>query len=109
MFSHIIELTAKPGQAQLLVAAIHDRAIPEVIKQAEGFIDQIVLVSTTDPEHVTAISFWNSKESGDRFFQHGFREVSAITAPFLSAKPESHQFSVAASTNGNIRACDDKE
>ncbi|MBZ5507117.1 MAG: antibiotic biosynthesis monooxygenase [Acidobacteriia bacterium] len=108
MFSHIIELTAKPGQAKLLVSALRTRAIPEVIKQAEGFIDQIILISATEPEHVTAISFWKSRESGDRFFQHGFREVSAITAPFLSAKPESHEFSVAASTNDCIRPSEDK-
>jgi quinol monooxygenase YgiN len=108
MVSHIIELTAKPGQAELLVAAIHNRAIPEVIQHAAGFVDQIVLVSATDPEHVSAISFWTSKESGDQFFQNGFKEVSAITAPFLSAKPEAYEFIVVASTNDRIRASNEK-
>ena len=109
MFSHIIELTAKPGEAKLLVSAIRTRAIPEVIQQAEGFIDQIVLISATNPDHVSAISFWKSRESGDHFFQHGFREVSEITTPFLRAKPESHEFSVAASTNDRILASEDND
>jgi heme-degrading monooxygenase HmoA len=108
MFSHIIELTAKPGQAKLLVSALRARAIPEVIKKAEGFIDQIVLISATDPDHVTAISFWKSQESGDRFFQHGFSEVSAITAPYLNAKPKSRECSVATSTNDRIRPSEDQ-
>jgi heme-degrading monooxygenase HmoA len=103
MFSHIIELTAKPGQALGLVAAIRDRAIPEVIMPAEGFVDQIVLMSDSDPDHVTSISFWRSKEYADRFFQTGFREVSILTAPFLDAEPESHEFSVEVSTNDDIR------
>jgi quinol monooxygenase YgiN len=104
MFSHIIELTAKPGQSGLLVAAIRDRAIPEIIIKAEGFIDEIVLVSQTNPDRVTAISFWDSKECGDLFFQTGFHEVTAMTAPFLSDKPESYELSVGASTNDRILA-----
>lgn len=110
MFSHIIELTAKPGQAGLLIAAIRDHAIPEVITPAEGFVDQIVLQSETLPDYVTSISFWETKEDGDRFFQDGFHKVAAITAPFVSARPESYELSVEISTNDRIRtaACTPK-
>ena len=102
MHSHIIELTAKSGQATALVNIIRDRAIPEIIRGSEGFIDEIVLLSDTDPNHVTAISFWKSKDDGDRFFANGFAQVSAMTQPYLSAKPERHGFIVGASTNDSI-------
>lgn len=108
MFSHIIELTAKPGQAGQLIAAIRDHAIPEIITKSEGFVDQIVLVSATDPNLISAISFWQSKDAGDAFFQNGFQKVSVITAPFLSAKPTALEFSVGASTNDHIRPNDDQ-
>jgi hypothetical protein len=95
-------LSAKPGQASALVNIIRDRAIPEIIRRSAGFIDEIVLLSDTDPNHVSAISFWRSKQDGDLFFQNGFAQVSAMTQPYLSAKPERHGFIVGASTNDNI-------
>lgn len=103
MYSHIIELTAKPGQAQALVDIIRDRAIPEIIRSSPGFVDEIVLLSDDDPNHVSAISFWKTKQDGDNFFQHGFAQVSAMTLPYLSAKPDRQAFVVGASTNPEIR------
>ncbi|HET9284024.1 MAG TPA: antibiotic biosynthesis monooxygenase [Candidatus Angelobacter sp.] len=102
MYSHIIELTAKPGQGRELVDVIRDRAIPEIIRPSRGFIDEIVLLSETDPNHVTAISFWQSQEDGTLFLQNGFAKVSALTQPYLMAKPERQEFIVGASTNNHI-------
>src|SRR5258708_18058340 len=102
MYSHIIELTAKPGQARVLVDVIRDRAIPEIIRLSPGFVDEIVLLSETDPNRVSAISFWRSKQDGDLFFQNGFAKVSAMTQPYLSAKPDRLAYVVGASTNDNI-------
>ena len=103
MYSHIIELIPKAGQASLLVSAIRDHAIPEIIKHAEGFVDQIVLRSDSEPDRVTSISFWESKEYGDLFLQKGFRQVGALIAPFIIAKPESKTMSVEISTIDRIR------
>jgi hypothetical protein len=103
MHSHIIELSAKPGQASLLISAIRDHAIPEIITPAEGFVGQIVLQSSVDPDLVTSISFWESKEFGDLFLQNGFTRVGALTAPFVSMKPRSYEFSVELSTFDQIR------
>jgi hypothetical protein len=102
MYSHIIELTAKPGQAKALVNAIRDQAIPQIIRSLEGFVDEIVLLSDTDPNHVTAISFWRSKEDGERFYTTGFARVTTLLQPFLSVPPERHEFVVGASTNNHI-------
>lgn len=102
MYSHVIKLTAKPGQATALVNILRDRAIPEIIRPFPGFVDQIVLLSQTDPNRISAISFWKSKEDGEQFFQNGFAQVSAITQPYLAAKPERLEYIVGASTNSNI-------
>jgi len=102
MYSHIIELTSKPGQAKQLIDAIRDIAIPQVIRPSQGFIDEIVLLSAADPNHVSAISFWRSREDGELFFSTGFAKVRAITQAFLSRPPERSEFVVGASTNNQI-------
>lgn len=102
MYSHIIELNARPGRARELVDAIRDQAIPQIIRPSEGFVDEIVLLSDTDPNHVTAISFWRAKTDAERFYANGFARVSALLQPLLSAKPERHEFIVGASTNNHI-------
>jgi quinol monooxygenase YgiN len=102
MYSHIIELTAKPGQAKALVNALRDQAIPQIIRHSEGFVDEIVLLSDTDPNHVTAISFWRSKQDGEHFYATGFAQVSALLQPFLNTLPERHEFIVGVSTNNRI-------
>ena len=102
MYSHVIELTAKPGQARSLVDAIRDQAIPQVIRPSAGFVDEIVLLSDTDPNHVTALSFWRSQQDAERFYATGFERVSAMLQPFLATRPERHEFVVGASTNNQI-------
>ena len=103
MYSHVIDLTARPGRAKDLVNAIRDQAIPQIIRGSEGFVDEIVLLSDTDPNHVSAVSFWRSKEDAERFYATGFDRVSALLQPFLSAKPERQEFVVGASTNSHIQ------
>lgn len=102
MYSQIIELTTQPGHAQELIETIRDRAIPQIIQPAEGFVDTIVLLSQADPNHVTSISFWRSKDDADRFFASGFPRVSALLQASLGAKPERREFTVGASTNRQI-------
>jgi choline dehydrogenase-like flavoprotein len=102
MYSHIIELTAKPGLAKELVNAIRDEAIPQIIQRSEGFVDEIVLLSDRDPNRVSAISFWKSKKDAERFYANGFAKVSALLRSLLSAMPERHEFVVGASTNNHI-------
>jgi len=106
MYSHVIELRAKPGLAKDLINAIRDQAIPQVIRGSEGFVDEIVLLSETDPSYVTAISFWRSKTDAERFYADGFSRVSALLQDFLTIPPRRHEFVVGASTNDRIRGWD---
>src|SRR5215471_18863292 len=87
MFCHIIELTAKPGQARRAVEIIGNQAIPTVIQPAEGFVDEIVLLSLSDPNHVTAFSFWQNKDYSDKFDAYGFDAVTVMVQETLAAPP----------------------
>src|SRR5262249_47885611 len=103
MFCHIIELTAKPGQARRAVEIIGNQAIPTVIQPAEGFVDEIVLLSLSDPNHVTAFSFWQNKDYSDKFDAYGFDAVTVMVQETLAAPPERRPFDVGASTNPRIQ------
>lgn len=102
MYSQIIELTTQQGRAKELIDTMRDRVIPQIVRPAEGFIDQIALLSETDPNHVTAISFWRTKDDLERFHSGGFTQVAALLQPLLSARPERREFVVGASTNNQI-------
>jgi hypothetical protein len=36
-----------------------------ILKKLRGFVDEIVLVSSSDPNRVLALSFWNKKEDAE--------------------------------------------
>jgi len=101
-FAHVIELTTTPGRGRRAVDIIGEQAIPNIIQPADGFIDEIVLLSLTDPNHVTAISFWENKEVSDRFDRYGLDQVSALLTDVLAGRPQYRPFNVGASTNPNI-------
>ena len=103
MFCHIIELKAKPGKAPDICSAIRDHTVPEVVERFQGFRHEIVLVGDDDPDHVTAISMWDSKASADAFYQSGFEQVSAMLVQFLEAKPERRDCDVAVWTGPAAR------
>jgi hypothetical protein len=102
MASHIIELNAAPRMADHVVTTIRDQAIPRIIQPSPGFVDEIVLLSQSDPNHVTAISFWRSEQDAQQFYAAGFAQVSALVQPFLTAAPARKEYLVGASTNGRI-------
>jgi choline dehydrogenase-like flavoprotein len=99
-FAHVIELDAKPGRAKEAIEIIGEQAIPRIILPSEGFIDGIVLASLADPNHVTAISFWEDQEVSDRF--EGFDQVTELLKDVLAAPPRRRPYNVGASTNPRI-------
>lgn len=101
-FAHIIELDTKPGRAREAIDIIGEQAIPTIIQPAGGFIDAIVLTSLVDPNHVTAISFWEDQEVSDRFDAYGFDQVSELLKDVLAAPPRRRPYNVGASTNPRI-------
>jgi hypothetical protein len=101
-FCHILELSANPGQARRAIDIIGNEAIPRIIQPAEGFIDEIVLLALEERDHVTAFSFWQSKEVSDRFDEYGFEAVTMLVKSALADLPRRRPFVVGASTNPRI-------
>lgn len=66
MFTRVVELKAKSGKARELGQAINDKALP-ILKKQDGFVDEIVLVSDTEPDRILALSFWKRQQDAERY------------------------------------------
>ena len=71
MYTHVLELTAKPGQTGQLVRALRDHALPQVIRPSEGFVDEIVLVSDSAPNQVHRSASGGHNRMENAFTQPG--------------------------------------
>jgi len=103
MFTRTVEVTTKSGKARDLAALINDKVLPILNKQS-GFADETLLVSDTDPNHVLAISFWNTKEDAERYHREQYPAVQQIIKPLLDGEPVVRTFNVDSSTTHKISA-----
>jgi heme-degrading monooxygenase HmoA len=72
MFTRVVELRAiKPGEARELAQTINKQVVP-ILKRQTGFVDEIVLVSDIEAEHILALSFWKSREDAERYGQEQY-------------------------------------
>ena len=53
MFTRVVELRAKSWKAKELAKTIYDKALP-ILRGQTGFVDEVVLVSDTEPDHLLA-------------------------------------------------------
>ena len=68
------------------------------------FVDETVLVSDTESDHVLALSFWNSKEDAERYQREQYARINEILAPLLETAPVIRTFDVHTSTTHRIAA-----
>ena len=103
MYTRIVETTSKQGKARELCRAIDEKVLP-ILRKQNGFVDELVLVSDTDPNRVTSISFWNTKEDAERYNREQFENVKKTIQNTLEGTPEVRTFDVHTSTAHRITA-----
>lgn len=103
MFTRVIEVTTKSGKARELANIINEKALPILKKQA-GFVDETLLVSDTEPSHVLALSFWNSKEDAERYHREQYPAIHEMVRSLLEGEPVIRTFNVDSSTTHRIAA-----
>lgn len=62
MFARGVDVIAKPSKTLEVADAIRERALP-ILRKQSGFVDEIVLVSDTEVDHVLTLSFWTQKKT----------------------------------------------
>lgn len=97
MFTRVVDIHSKPGKARELSTTVNDKVLP-ILKKQPGFVDEITLVSNTNPDRILAISFWQSEEHAQRYHNEQFQKVNEIVTPLLQTTPKVETYNVDIST-----------
>jgi len=103
MFTRVVELTSKSGKTRELCNTIDDKVLP-ILKRQTGFVDEIVIVSDAEPDHVLALSFWNTREDARRYEREQFETVQKTIQHLMEAAPVVRTFNVHTSTAHKLAA-----
>lgn len=103
MFTRIVKMNCNPGQAKQICKTINDKVLP-ILKKQQGFLDEIVLVSTTDPNQIVGQSFWNTREDAERYNRDQFPKIREMVQDVLTGTPAVETYDVDMSTTHHIIA-----
>jgi heme-degrading monooxygenase HmoA len=103
MFTRVVAVNTKPGKTRELTKSIHEKVLP-ILEDQQGFIDEILLVSDTEPDQILALSFWKSQEDAERYTHEQFPRVNELISHLLASAPVSRTFEVDTFTSHKIRA-----
>ena len=103
MFTRVVEVTTKSGKAREVCSTIRDKVLP-ILRNQNGFVDELTLVSTNDPNRVLAISFWKSKEDAQQYHNQQFQNVTSLIRGQVEGDPQVETYDVDTSTTHKIAA-----
>ena len=103
MYTRIVEITSKSGKARELCNTIEEKIVP-ILKKQTGFVDEMVLVSDSEPNRVLGLSFWESKEDAERYHREQYPQVHDTLKHLLEGEPVIRRFDVQSSTTHKITA-----
>jgi heme-degrading monooxygenase HmoA len=103
MFTRIVEMNAKGGNAREVTRTMNDKALA-ILKKQPGFVDEIMLVSEQNPGRLVAISFWDTKEDAEKYNRETYPKLNEIISGQLEGPPKLQTFNVENSTAYNITA-----
>jgi len=73
--------------ALIWTAVIHDKILP-ILEDQPGFVDEILLVSDTEPDKILALSFWESQQDAERYTHEQYPRINELIFPLVeSAHP----------------------
>jgi heme-degrading monooxygenase HmoA len=103
MFTRVVEVNTKPGKAKEVCKTIQEKALP-VLKSQNGFVDELTLVSNTDPNRVLALSFWRTKEDAQQYHNQQFSNITSMIQNHLDGQPQVQTYDLEYSTVHRIAA-----
>ena len=101
MFTRVVEIRTKLGKTREFSAALIEKVMP-ILKRQPGFVDEITLVSNTEPDRVLALSFWESQADAERYHSEQYANVTEILKPLLEVQPRIQTYDVDTSTTHHI-------
>lgn len=103
MFTRVVEVTAKSGKAKEVCNTIREKVLP-ILKNQSGFVDEITLISTINPNRVIGMSVWKSKEDAERYHNQQFQTITNLLRNHLERDPTVETFDMEFSTVHKVAA-----
>jgi quinol monooxygenase YgiN len=101
MFTRVVEIRTKPGKTRDFSATLNEKVMP-ILRKQPGFVDEITLISNTEPDRVLALSFWQSQADAERYNSEQYSNVTEILKPVLDNTPRIQTYEVDTSTTHHI-------
>ena len=101
MFARVAEIETQTGKGRDLSSAMNEKVLP-ILEKQPGFVDEIMLVSNTDPDQFLALSLWRSEADAERYNREHFPTVSEILKPLYERAPKVTTYNVDTSTTHKI-------
>jgi heme-degrading monooxygenase HmoA len=103
MFTRVVEVNTKNGKAKDVCKTIQEKILP-ILKSQNGFVDEVTLVSTSNPNRVLALSFWKTREDAQQYQSQQFQNVNNLIRSQLEADPKIETYDLESSTVHQIAA-----
>lgn len=103
MHTLLIEGHVKPGKKSEFITSWNREILPALKKQA-GFVDEILLFGTTEPDSGVGISLFKTREDAERYHREVFPRLANTVQHLMTGPPTVRQFNVEASETFRIAA-----
>ena len=101
MFTRVVQLQTRAGKAKEFSTTLNEKVLP-ILRRQPGFVDEITLISNTEPDRILALSFWQNEAEADRYHREQFPKISEMLDNVLESAPQVETFNVDTSTTHNI-------
>ena len=103
MFSRVVAVRTKDGKARQLARTIQEKILP-ILESQTGFVDEVILISATEPDQILALSFWKNEKDAERYTHEQFPRVNELISHLVESAPVSRTFNVDAFSSHKISA-----
>ena len=103
MYARVAELTVIAEKRKGLIEVVKNEYVP-ALKRAPGFVDYIAINAEKNAAHVISISFWKTKDDGERFYREQYPPILSKLKPFLKSQVDVKAYNVDFSTFHHITA-----
>jgi heme-degrading monooxygenase HmoA len=87
MFTRVVAVRTRSGKAREFAKTIQDRIVP-MLEDQQGFVEEILLVSDTEPDEILALSFWESQQDAERYIDEQCPRIEELISHLVeSARP----------------------
>jgi heme-degrading monooxygenase HmoA len=101
MFARVVAARSKPGKSEELAKIIHGKIL-QILEDEPGFVDEIVLLSNTEPDQILALSFWETQQDAERYAHEQYPRINRLISHLVEDAHVARTFNVDTFASHNI-------